>query len=899
MEKITGDELIVSSPFKEPSLHWRYNSETKEWGKTAGRRPSGYWKATQRTINNADDPGEFVELELVNIIRPRVRKWREAGYTNCTGITHKLLQFWNDEEQREKRFFFCQLEAIETIIWLTEAPDHEKNGINIQGDGSDWIRLCLKLATGTGKTVVMAMIIVWQALNKIANPRDTRFSKNILIIAPGITVEERLQVLDLENENNFYQSFEIVDSNMMEELRKATIEVIHWHDLMLPSESPSIVKKGPMGSEAFFRKVLPKFGTAKNILIINDEAHHCHRPSGDEKTEIKEEATIWINGIDRIHESRGVLKCFDLTATPFKPTGMQNQEEMLFNWIVSDFGLNDAIESGLVKTPIIAVYDDSTVGPDMKSKLFHIYPEVKDDLNRRAEETEGLPDLVRNAVNILSADWLKEKESWEKQNPPSETPPVMIIICNRIETAARIEYSFEKGYFALSELQNKDKLLRIDQDALDKLESTTISIKKKILIEEARERFNTVGKPGKAGENIQIVIGVNMLSEGWDTRTVTHILGLRAFTSQLLCEQVIGRGLRRISYDINEKGFFNPEYVTVFGVPFSLFPIQQNTHTEGKTSKAPTKICPLLDRMDREIKWPNADRIEIKLDYHIGIEMSKIDNLILSPDDCPTIVELAPIIDGKPKYDQISEIDLNKLAEENRLQKCIVQGTAILQKQLEQEWSGIAKDDLFCQLYQIVDKFIKSDRLIIWNPNDTPNFENILKALNMNKIINHLRVAIRKSNMETPILKLNNVHPVRSTANTMTWYTTKETKITKKSQINRLIIDSGWEKIGAEFDRERSKDILAWVKNDKHIGFKIYYINQGKLTLYYPDFIIRLINDQYIILEVKGRLEEKNKTKCQAVEEWVQAVNADGRFGFWRFVLWNKTDNIYNHLKTK
>ena len=144
---------------------------------------------------------------------------------------------------------------------------------------------------------------------------------------------------------------------------------------------------------------------------------------GDEDEMEREEATIWVCGIDRIHEARGVLKCFDLTATPFKPSGRNNQDEMLFSWIVYDFGLNDAIESGLVKTPKIAVRDDSIVGSALKSKLFHIYPEVKEDLNRRATPSEGLPDLVRNAVNILGGDWLKEKEEWEKQDPPHETPP--------------------------------------------------------------------------------------------------------------------------------------------------------------------------------------------------------------------------------------------------------------------------------------------------------------------------------------------------------------------------------------------------------------------------------------------------------------------------------------------
>ena len=326
--------------------------------------------------------------------------------------------------------------------------------------------------------------------------------------------------------------------------------------------------------------------------MINDEAHHCHRPTEDEEKEEQDKATVWVSGIDRIHGARKVLRCYDLTATPFKPTGKINKDEMLFPWIVSDFGLNDAIESGLVKTPKIAVRDDAAVGSDMKSKLFHIYPYVKEDLNQKKNPHEGLPDLVRNAVNILGADWLREKDLWMKQVPPRETPPVLIVITNRTETAARLEYTLRNGYSAVEELGEASKLLRIDQDALDKLEAEESGGgSKDDLVKKERERFNTVGKIGKAGQDVQCVIGVNMLSEGWDARTVTHILGLRAFTSQLLCEQVIGRGLRRISYDTyydenEQKELYEPEYVTVFGVPFTFLPVEGR---EGKPREEKTK----------------------------------------------------------------------------------------------------------------------------------------------------------------------------------------------------------------------------------------------------------------------------------------------------------------------
>ena len=306
------DQLIISNPYEEPKEHWAYIPERKEFEKRQGRRPAGYWRSTQRTANNYDDPGEPIQLELVNRIRERVSEWRGYNYPNITGTTRKLLQYWKDPEMRQWPLFWCQLEAVETAIWLTESLEPERQGIKIPSDGSEWERQCLKLATGTGKTIVMAMLIAWQTLNKTANPRDDRFTKNILIVAPGITVRDRLQVLLPDNADNFYQAFNLLDSIMWQDLLQAKIIVTNWHTLAPIDENqgPRVVKKGPESDEAFVRRTLSDFGGASNILVINDEAHHCHRPLQGEEESVKEqeEATIWISGIDRIHRARKVLR---------------------------------------------------------------------------------------------------------------------------------------------------------------------------------------------------------------------------------------------------------------------------------------------------------------------------------------------------------------------------------------------------------------------------------------------------------------------------------------------------------------------------------------------------------------------------------------------------------------
>jgi type III restriction enzyme len=399
------DKLIINSPYKEPQQHWFYERENRDFLIKEGRRPAGYVMATPNS-KAFDDPGVFYEIDLVNKIRPRVKKWRENGYSGVTGITKRLLEYWQDSESGEsgaenldRRFFFCQLEAIETLIWLTEASAAEKTGIEISGDGGAFERWCSKMATGSGKTLIMAMLIAWNFLNKVTNPKDVRFSKNALVVAPGLTVKSRLQVLLPTHAENYYEAFNIVPSSLMDKLRQGKVLIQNWHTLAWDTQEKidKKVKQGHLRSvdqrkrteisgEAYVRQVLGEMAKARNILVINDEAHHAWRVNPDAVGKNKragsdkdsaEEATIWVGGLDRIHEQRGILRCFDLSATPFSPSGKKSAEESLFSWIVSDFGLNDAIESGLVKTPRVVVRDDSIVTKELKNQGFITFMQMK------------------------------------------------------------------------------------------------------------------------------------------------------------------------------------------------------------------------------------------------------------------------------------------------------------------------------------------------------------------------------------------------------------------------------------------------------------------------------------------------------------------------------------------
>src|SRR5216684_1306407 len=481
----TIDQLIISSPYEQPAEHWKYDRETRRFSREPRRRPAGYVRASEAS-KSFDDPGEFVELPLVNQIRPRVKAWRDFDYPAPTGITKRLLKHWQDLEQREndRRFFFCQLEAIETLMWFAEAPESDRVGIDIPGDGGEFTRLCSKMATGSGKTILMSMLIAWQVLNKVTYPQDKRFSKNILLIAPGLTVRNRLEVLVPGSAGNYYAEFQIVPPGLEDKLRQGQtcrVQVRNWHKLDWDSDAQiskrrSVDKRGALSDEAYVREVLGEMHTAENILVINDEAHHAWRVppkvkiAGLSKDELKE-ATKWVGGLDRIHKARGIQMCYDLSATPFAPTGRKSGDETLFKWIVSDFGLNDAIEAGLVKTPRVVVRDDGELNSKYKSKFYHIYtdPEVKPDLNRKAEPHTPLPDLVTKGYYFLGRDWLETAKKWKEEQ--RDTPPVMITVANTTYTAARVQYAFDHKRIRIEELCDPEKILHIDSRVLDEAEA--------------------------------------------------------------------------------------------------------------------------------------------------------------------------------------------------------------------------------------------------------------------------------------------------------------------------------------------------------------------------------------------------------------------------------------------
>jgi len=908
--------LIINIPHHEPQRHW---SQAKDGTLqlVERRRPAGY-----EIFDVRANTRRTVDLPLVNTIRERVAQWRASHYEGATIISRNLLEHWHDESARQHPFYFCQLEAIETLIWWVEALPQYKQGVHVPGDGGAWERLCNKMATGSGKTTVMGMIIAWQTLNAITYPKRSKdFSKAIFVVAPGLTVKERLRTLYPGDPNNVYDEFRICpNESLRQKLNQVVLLVENWHNLMPKKQTErSVVKKGKESDEAYTRRVLGKLAGHKDLVVINDEAHHAYRVPAESKISKKEaeehgidldEATRWIEGLDRIHKMRRIIRCFDLSATPFAPTGKKATEAGLFGWVVSDFGLNDAIEAGLVKTPRVVIRDDALAdAKTYRSRLYHIYrdPEVQNDLARRgAEPHEPLPQLVQTAYTLLGADWREALKVWKDSGHTS--PPVMLTVCNKVETAARLEHYFNKGDAHWPELHAPMRTLRVDSKVLEKAERGEAAasdngyekylkaivdaanipetkkeqlkgLKKEELL---RELVDNVGKRGQAGQDLQNVISVAMLSEGWDAKNVTHIMGLRAFTSQLLCEQVIGRGLRRVGYDKDENGYFVPEYVNVFGVPLSIF---QDVSDEGAAPSAPkpsTQIEALPERNALEIRWPNVVRIDSIIRPELVIDWSQVAPLELDPARTSIVAELAPAVGDATDMSKVKRIDLEQVPDGFRQQHLVFKAARKGYEDAKDRFKG-QREYLVIQLIRIVEEFITGPKLVIPSLfHQAPDLKRILIGLNMDLIVQHLMRHVNEQNTERIEPVFDEEFPIGSTRLMRTWYTTKHAPPTRKSQISHAVADGTWEQYTMDaLESERMAGIVhSYAKND-HLGFQIQYLWNGSRRRFIPDYLVRFTNGKTLVLEIKGQDSEQNRAKRAAVDLWVKAVNAKGGFGTW------------------
>ena len=908
--------LILNRPYDIPSQHW-VEDENRRLKPDTGRCSSVYRLMSSNKNANIEGrlPWVAYKFETVETLRDRMRTWRTNGYPGASPVSLQLLQHWTSKG-RHVPLFFCQTEAIETFIYLTETKEGQQEAEGIEGDSGDIERWCAKMATGTGKTVVMAMLIAWQTLNWHSNRESDIYTRSFLAVAPGLTVKDRLSVLIPYGEGNYYDQFNLLPPGDSKDIlcSHTKLLIINWHKLMWQTdeeiiEKKTVDKRGALSDKAWLKNlvgnVLPE---NEKIAVINDEAHHAWRIPSDSEEEdyyaddIKQ-ATKWIEGLDRLDKAVGVSKCYDFTATPFIPEGKKTStQEKMFSWVVSDFGLSDAIESGLVKTPripardnTISDYDDMNM-PD--SFLYHIYEEegVKDSLKSSAKPNTRLPSQIIDAYHLLGESWSETSKTWNKNG--SEIPPVMITVANNTKTAARVENMFLNGNESLpGDLENIGYLLRIDTSVLSKAEQDSKGSKKaKLVGENLREKVRTVGMQGHPGHEIRNVISVEMLSEGWDAKNVTHIMGLRAFTSQLLCEQVIGRGLRRTDYETDENGYLKPDYVRIFGVPFICMLQQEEDSPEPSPPPPPPKLVSVdPSKSDKAIWFPDIERIDFGEIENISLQIEDIPPFILDGDEILRKVEVSDVIDWLQT--EHSETITSESLENMRIQELAFKAAA----KVCSETPDISSNRMFpSQLADLTSRFAKSSKLSVTGANiDT---ESAAKH-KMYDIASHIKEAIMSRKAETLIKQRNitpiyrNAHkPLRSTSEMIDWNTrAKKTKLynnPSKCHLNRVICDTQLErKIATTLNKH--KNIDAWIKNDRdHIGFKIRYIYKGIPHDYIPDFIARTKNGTNLIIEAKGVAEKESKEKQEYTNKWIEAINAEDRWGKWENIGIIFSENI-------
>ena len=975
------EKPILCSPYEEPSEYWLYDQETGEASRAPGRRPAGYWFRDERVMSAQQGrlfaEENWEELSYVNALREDVRRWRNSGYRNATNITRQLLRHWQRED-KIRRLFFCQIEAVETIVYLAEirmggkrtafTPRFSDAGLDKLVDAppdanlSALTRLGCKMATGSGKTVVMAMLIAWAFCNRGQLPSDERFPSAALVVCPNLTIKKRLQVLHPDNPANYYAEFDLVPTQLRRFLQNGKVLVTNWHQFMPDSEHAeggktyAVVNKGEESADAFSRRVLGDLYERGPVMVFNDEGHHAYRPhtveteglTSDEKRDAKEqneEATIWIKGLDRFNESTGVKFCVDLSATPFYIKGSGYSEGEPFPWLVSDFSLVDAIESGIVKIPRLPV-EDTTGRPE--PRYFRLWKTVVDELTPgerlpgrgRKPKPEAIWEKAQSALITLASQY-KERFEYIQEGSPSQdkTPPAMIIVCDNTDIAelfyrnisgetvievdessnvsgkrrrrkTRKEMVYGDGQPFPDLFSNKKgqlRTLRIDSKALAKAESgqTTGANGSEVL----RRIVDSVGKEGEPGEQVRCVVSVQMLTEGWDANNVTHILGLRAFESQLLCEQVVGRGLRRMDYTPDpETGMLTEEYVDVYGIPFSVIPYKgrpQGRPEPGDRPKHHVRAMPERDHF--EIRFPVVEGYTFDLKRNlIKADVSVMDRLSLEPNHDPTATFIKPRVGydmGVPTLFGPGDFevqDREAFYESTHLQQIKFQ----IARRVVDDLTGytgngantntrFARHLLFPQVYRLADEYVGT-KIDFWQEDERElGLDRYMKI-----VAQRLMSAIEPNDEEgePPLLPiLNRYRPIATTAG-VDFKTVQRVHGTAKSHLNQVVLDTRTWESAAAFRLEESNLVESYARNDR-LGLTIAYEYGGESHYYEPDFLVRLVNGLSLVLETKGYQSNQDGAKHEAARKWVSAVNNWGQMGKWDFHVCYNPHTLGQELK--
>lgn len=701
---------------------------------------------------------------------------------------------------------------------------------------------------------------------------------------------------------------------------------------------------------AFLKRILGgRKGRSSAILVMNDEAHHAYRRGVvDEEDEYSledeegaeayaREATIWIEGLDRIHKALGgkgvgIRLCVDLSATPFYIQGSGNEVGKPFPWVVSDFSLLEAIEAGLVKVPQLPTEDSAK---DETPRYFNVWRWVQ-----KQAQADGLigpvtvTEVMRYATSpivTLAASWRETYGKWKQHfkdgNRKDDVPPVFIIVC-RDTVIAKALYAWlaegDSQYGAgVPEFRNapgQEYTVRIDskvgediaaggtQDETRRLRFVLETVGKtrwpggnvpeeyaalverhnRKALEDEESGLIALNPEVPPGRNVRCIISVAMLSEGWDATTVTHVVGLRPFGSQLLCEQVVGRALRRTSYAVDPTtGMFVEETAQIFGVPFELIPFK----VEGGKPQPPTPPANHVyadpDKAEFELEFPVVEGYQDPGVVTVKVNWDVVGELPLDPRDVPDDVLMKGLAgyDGKLiAYGPGSPVRVNLAAWRKgvRVQQVAFDLAKVLTKKWKEDrGDGIPTHRLFPQMLEAATRFLETCVV----PLESRRVQDVAlnpyfgKAIAM--LVNAMEVVDGGGvSQEKPIIAPG-AAGVRSTA-MVDFHTGKELHVAKRCHLNATVFDSDWEREAAEI-LDAHPMVRAWVKNDR-LGLVVPYRKDGVAKKYLPDFIVELTGGERLVVEIKGQLGDALLKKA-AAERWCRAVNNDGRFGKWSYHL--------------
>jgi len=982
------DSPILNSPYAVPDRHWQLAESGQPTGVVeAGRRRSDLTtpipkakttrgkKASAEQQDFLSDAGgqEYNPTETINGIRSAVASWRDLPESQwqVTPTTARLLRHWRSGEMPLPPFF-CQIEAVETVIWLTEvAPKSSSQGRRFWShleaanatSNPELMRLALKLATGAGKTTVMAMLIAWHTLNAVRHPNAKRFTKGFLIVAPGITIKDRLRVLQPNDPDSYYSTRQMVPEDMLRDLGQAKIVITNYHafkkkdelSLNKVQQAALATQTKPESDGAMLRRVAGPLMGMKNVVVLNDEAHHCYRErpdtdaeaelKGDDKAEAKENneaARLWISGLEAVKRTLGIAMVYDLSATPFFLKGSGYREGSLFGWVMSDFSLMDAIECGIVKLPRVPIVDNVEQGemPMFRDLWEHIGKKLPKKGRGKSgfDDPQKLPNELLSAIDALYGHYVKTFDAWKANGLGVE--PVFIVVCNNTATS-KLVHDYIAGY----EVETKDggsqliagkcrlfrnfdpdgvalprmRTLLIDSQQIESGEAISTEFKtaaeseidrfKDELVQRTgdraaaekisdtdilREVMNTVGRPGQLGANIRCVVSVSMLTEGWDVNTVTHVLGVRAFGTQLLCEQVIGRALRRVSYQADADNKFAVEYADIFGIPFDFTaqPVIAPINPPPPMVRVEA-ISP--ERDDAEIRFPRVEgyRTELPRDV-LTAEFNEESTLELTPDLVGATRTTNAGIIGEE-----ADFNLDHLSAKRQTEIAFKLANRIVQRHFTED-GEIANPALVMEMRKIVRRWM-ADHLVL--KGDTQLAQLLYHDI-ADRVAERIKRAIHRGEEggNRVIAMLDPYNRDGSTRHVGFNTSQDRYETGPKCHVNYAIADSDWE---LEFCRvaDAHPRVLAWVKNH-NLGFEVPYRAGGEARRYRPDFILRVDDGRgpedplNLVIEIKGFRNEDAKDKADTMATyWVPGVNNLGTMGRWAFAEFTEKWTMQSELE--